>query len=424
MSTRKNFRLLVIATLLLIFTLALPGAQAQDMADSIRVSVVAGAMQETMQTLADAYMEANPGVEVTLELEPEGGAFQALIAAGNQPDLIITSLGPQLGTLVAQDVAVELGALEGAEDLFATIAPETVTELSGGLYYMPIGIDVTMMIYNRDLFEQAGLDPDVPPATWDEFLAAAEAIDNLGDDIYGTVFWNEALVWGGWYWNMLQPIYLNANQAECQLLNRLGTDIVFDDEECNLQGFFEFMQAAQQFAPPTMETNFFSRQIGMWLQYGYSWEPNLESAAGEPMVIGEDVSVAPVPTPEQGQTSFTTLGGRAGVILRTDPAREARAWDFLQFMMTDENNLTFITELGYLPTLTSLRENDYFQEPARQPFVEILGNGILPEQSAAAERAAVEVQAVYQQAVVEGSLAVEDAVAEAAERARGALEAE
>ena len=125
----------------------------------------------------------------------------------------------------------------------------------------------------------------------------------------------EALQWGGWYWNMLQPIYLNANQGKCQLLNALATDIVFDREECGLQDFFTFAKAAQQFAPPTMEVNFFSRNIGMWLQYGYSWEPNLESAADEPMVIGVDVGAAPVPVPNEGDTSFTTYGGRAMMIL-------------------------------------------------------------------------------------------------------------
>ncbi|MCC6798825.1 MAG: extracellular solute-binding protein [Anaerolineae bacterium] len=396
------------------------------MADSIRVSVVAGAMQDTMTEIVNAYQEANPGVTVTLELEPEGGAFQALIAAGNQPDLIITSFGPQLGTLAEQGAAVAVEDLSGAAELLDRLEPASVQKLYGHNYYVPIGADVTLMIYNKALFEEAGLDPADPPVTWDEFLAAAEAIDALparenGDDVYGTVFWNEALQWGGWYWNMLQPIYLNANQDECQLLNNLATDIVFDREECELDKFFEFTHAAQQFAPPTMEKNFFGRNIGMWLQYGYSWEPNLESAAGEPMVIGEDVGVAPVPVPEEGETAFTTFGGRAAVILKTTPEREARAWHFLNYLMEDENNLKFITELGYLPVITALNDNPYFQEPARQPFVELLANGVVPEQFATADRVAAALQGVYQGVVVDGSIPLEEGVTAAAEAARAAI---
>lgn len=422
-----SLRVVFVLTLVAVLMAAtVTSAQEQPMADSIRVSVVAGAMQNTMTELVNAYQEANPGVTITLELEPEGGAFQALIAAGNQPDLVITSFGPQLGTLAEQGAAVALEELPGAEELFARLEPASVQTLYGHNYYVPIGADVTLMIYNKALFEEAGLDPDDPPATWDEFLAAAAAIDALpprenGDDVYGTVFWNEALQWGGWYWNMLQPIYLNANQGECQLLNNLATDIVFDRDQCELDRFFEFLKEAQQYAPPTMEKNFFGRNIGMWLQYGYSWEPNLQSAAGEPMVIGEDVGVAPVPVPEEGDTAFTTFGGRAAVILKTEPAREARAWHFLNFLMEDENNYKFITELGYLPVVTALNDDPYFQEPARRPFVELLENGVVPEQFATADRVAAALQGIYQGVVVDGSVPLEDAVATAAEAAREAL---
>src|SRR5690606_42081609 len=117
-------------------------------------------------------------------------------------------------------------------------------------------------------------------------------------------------------------------------------------------------------------------------------------------------------------------GGRAAVILQTEPEREARAWHFLQFMMEDENNLQFITELGYLPVVTALGEDPYFQDPARQPFVDALANGVVPEQFATADRAAAALQGVYQGVVVDGSVALEESVAAAADAAREALAGE
>lgn len=422
------FRTAALALLLAILVSLPVAAQDSAMADSIRVTVVAGAMQDVMTQIVDSYQQANPGVTVTLELEPEGGAFEALIAAGNQPDLIITSFGPELGALASEEAAVALEDQPGAQDLVARLEARSLQNLYGHTYYIPIGADVTLMIYNKQLFTEAGLDPEKPPTTWDEFLADAAAIQALparenGDKVYGTLFWNDALQWGGWYWNMLQPIYLNANQDACQLLNALGTDIVFDREECKLADFFKFVKDAQQYAPPTMEKNFFSRDFGMWLQYGYSWEPNLKEAAGTPMVIGEDVGVAPVPVPKAGDTSYTTFGGRAAMILKTSPEREARAWDFLQFLMQDENNMVFLKQLGYLPVLTSLQSDPYFQEPARQPFVELLKNGIVPEQYATAEKAAAALQGVYQNVVVDGSVPLADAVATAAQAARDAIKA-
>jgi multiple sugar transport system substrate-binding protein len=401
------------------------GEPAQE--GTLRVAVVRGAMIDTMNALADQFEQQNPGVTVNVEEEPEGGAFEALIAAGNQPDLIVASFGPQIGRLAAQESAVPLEDMPGAQELFSRLEPSSLQELYGHSYYVPIGADVTLMIYNKQLFEEAGLDPEAPPATWEEYLAAMEKIQALparenGDKVYGNVFWNEALAWGGWYWNMLQPIYLNANQGECQLLNRLGTDIVFDSPECQMAEFFDFVQQAQQYAPPSMEKNFFSRNFGAWLQYGYSWEPNLREAAGQPMVIGEDVGVAPVPVKNEGDQSFTTLGGRALMILKTTPERQNLAWQFIQFLMEEENNLTFIKELGYLPTLTALKDDPYFQEPARQPFVQALENARLPEQIGTADDVAVELLGVYQEAVVEGALEPTQAVDEAAQRAQGKLE--
>ncbi len=426
---RSQFiRLLALAVLLTGLVILPVSAQDTTMADSIRVTVVAGSMQDTMTQIVDSYQAANPGVTVTLELEPEGGAFEAMIAAGNQPDLIITSFGPELGALASEDAAAALEDLPGAQDLLGRIEPRALQNLYGHTYYIPIGADVTLMIYNKQLFEEAGLDPAKPPTTWDEFLTDAAAIQALparanGDKVYGTVFWNDALQWGGWYWNMLQPIYLNANQDSCQLLNALGTDIVFDRDQCKLSDFFQFVQKAQQYAPPTMEKNFFSRDIGMWMQYGYSWEPNLLQAADQPMVIGQDVGVAPVPVPKEGDTSYTTFGGRAGMILKTSPDREARAWDFLQFLMQDENNMVFLQQLGYLPVLTSLQSDPYFQDPARQPFIDLLQNGVVPEQYATAEKAAVALQGVYQNVVVDGSVPLDQAVTDAAQAARDALKA-
>ena len=427
---RKQVACLAVAVVasMAVMPLASVGAQATDMASSIRVSVVAGAMQDTMTKLVKKYQDANPGVTVTLELEPDGGTFQALIAAGNQPDLIITSFGPGLGTLAAQDAAANLDDMPDSAALLERLNPIAVQKLSGHHFYVPIGADVTLMIYNKALFTEAGLDPDKPPATWDEFLAAAKAIDALparanGDDVYGTVFWNEALQWGGWYWNTLQPIYLNSNGGKCQLLNALGTDIVFDRDECKMDAFFNFVKQAQQYAPPTMEKTFFGRNIGMWMQYGCSWEPNLKSALDKPMVIGDDVAIAPVPVPAAGDPSFTTLGGRGLMILKTAPDREARAWNFIQFLMQDENNLQFISELGYLPFVTTLETDAYFQEPGRQPFIELMKNGRVPEQFAAAEKVAAAIQGVYQKVVVEGSVSLEEAVTQAATDARAALKA-
>lgn len=393
---------------------------------TIQITTIGGAMDETMNSLARAFEQANPGIKVQVLVEPQGGAFEALIAAGNQPDLIVGAFGSMHAKYAAMGALVPLDDLPGAPEMFARVDPIALHQDLGQHYYVPLGLDVQAMIYNKELFEEAGLDPDNPPQTFDEFLAAAEKIRALparadGSPVYGTVFWNEATAWGGWYWNMLQPIYLNYNHNQCQLLNRLGTDIVFDKPECEMDAFFAFTKRAQQFAPPTMEKNFFSRTIGMWLQYSYSWEPGLQEAAERPMVMGEDIAIAPIPVAEASDTSYTALSGRPLMMMQTTPERQELAWKFVQFLMEDQNNLRFIKELGYLPALNSLKGDPYFTEPDRKPFVDLLEHAVFPQALANMETVANPVLATYQEAVVDGKLDPQAAVDQAAERAREAL---
>lgn len=403
-----------------------PEPTSEPLTGEIRIAVVRGAMMEFMGPVAQKFMDAHPGIKVLVEEEPSGGAFEALIAAGNQPDIMTGSFGYMPAKYAAMDALLPLENLPGSQELFAELDPNTVQEYYGHKYYVPAGIDITMMIYNKDLFKEAGLDPDKPPKTQAEFLAAAEKISALparedGAKVYGTVFWNEALTWGGWYWNMLQPIYLSNNKDACALLNRIGTDVVFDQAECKMKDYLAFSQQAQKFAPPDMSQNFFSRSIGMWLQYGYSWQPNLKDAKGKPMVIGEDVGVAPVPVPEAGMQPYTTLGGRPYMILKSTPERERLAWEFIKFLMTDENSLAFCKDLGYLPVKLSLKNDPFFTDAMHKPFVDMLPYAVFPQAFAKFDAAANEILKVYAQVVVEGKLTPEEGVTLAAKNARDVL---
>lgn len=53
---------------------------------------------------------------------------------------------------------------------------------------VPISIFPRSIYYNKDLFEQAGLDPEDPPGTAAELMAAAEALSAIGSDIHGVYF--------------------------------------------------------------------------------------------------------------------------------------------------------------------------------------------------------------------------------------------
>ncbi|WP_157367158.1 extracellular solute-binding protein, partial [Vibrio coralliirubri] len=66
---------------------------------------------------------------------------------------------------------------DGYQELIDRIDPVFLRKNFGRSYYIPWSATTQLMIYNRELFLEAGLDPDQPPGTWDEFLYAAEKIN-------------------------------------------------------------------------------------------------------------------------------------------------------------------------------------------------------------------------------------------------------
>ena len=51
---------------------------------------------------------------------------------------------------------------------------------NGKLWAIPYRIETHGVIYNKDHFKEAGLDPDKPPKTWDELISAAKALTKSG----------------------------------------------------------------------------------------------------------------------------------------------------------------------------------------------------------------------------------------------------
>ena len=61
----------------------------------------------------------------------------------------------------------------------------TVATFNDRLYGVPLYADVSALFYNKDLFEQAGLDPNKPPTSLAELREYADKITALGGDIKG-----------------------------------------------------------------------------------------------------------------------------------------------------------------------------------------------------------------------------------------------
>ncbi|MYS71292.1 extracellular solute-binding protein [Streptomyces sp. SID5926] len=132
-------------------------------------------------------------------LEPP--RFTAMLKAKSQPDVFYTYF-TDLPQVLDND---------GAEDITAYVNDKTVPALGdidpnvlgslkheNKLYGLPTSNYTMGLLINRKLFEQAGLDPDAPPRTWDDVRSAAKKIAGLGDGIAGFGEYSAGNT-GGWH---------------------------------------------------------------------------------------------------------------------------------------------------------------------------------------------------------------------------------
>lgn len=398
----------------------------KNISATITVALPSGDYLKFFQkTVLPGFQKEYPNIKVNFSEATNSNNLTTEVAAGNPPDMNVGVWGYEPAEYAKAGKLVDISTLPGAKKLLNRIDQKFVVKNFGGVYYIPWNATTTMMIYNKNLFKKAGLNPNKPPQTFNEFLADAKKISALppinGQKVYGTIFWNDALSMGAWYWPMLAPIYFNMNGGKYQLLNSYGTNIVFNKPAAKMADFFKFARKAQQYAPPNMKKNFFNRNVGMWLQFGYGWENNLQQAKGKPMVIGKDVGIAPVPVPKAGDQSWSTLDGRSLEIFKTTKVRDKAAWDLAQYLMKDSVNLAACKQLHQLPTLKSLESNAFFQTPDAKPFVKQEQHTLIDQPFAGITDAETAIEKAYIKTVIKRQITPAQAVQEAAKEASAAL---
>src|ERR1700734_3932870 len=111
------------------------------------------------------------------------------VQAGDVPDLVSFDL-IYMPDFMKAGFLVDLTADLKANPNFASVAKAyiDIATYEGKLYGAGFTPDVSILVWNKDLFKQAGLDPEKPPRTIGEIHEDAKKIRALGPDIYGFYF--------------------------------------------------------------------------------------------------------------------------------------------------------------------------------------------------------------------------------------------
>ena len=167
-------------------TLALGASLAS--ADTLRVTVAEYSSKTGpyFEEAAAAFEKSNPDTDVQIEVVPWDVLLQKLtteISGNANADLSIIGTRwlldfVQEGLAAPLDDYMDDAFKERFFDVF--LSPSVMDDQTYGL---PVAASARAMYYNKDLFEQAGID--TIPQTWQDLSAAAQKISALGDDIAG-----------------------------------------------------------------------------------------------------------------------------------------------------------------------------------------------------------------------------------------------
>ncbi|MDQ1565113.1 MAG: multiple sugar transport system substrate-binding protein [Actinomycetota bacterium] len=134
------------------------------------------------------FEKQNPNITVKPSTEAwDAQTFQAKLAGGTLPTVMATSL-TYSHELIANgqlpNMTPYLKQLNMIGDL-NPLAVKNVQDSKGQIYTVPTGLFSVGLAYNRKIFQEAGLDPNKPPTTWNELRADAKTISEKVPGVAG-----------------------------------------------------------------------------------------------------------------------------------------------------------------------------------------------------------------------------------------------
>ncbi len=319
----------------------------------------------THQSVADAFMEERPEIQVEIAAEPWGDYFtkiRTLWASGDAsvvPDVLflspIQSYASE-GVLENLDPWIDKSGYN-LDDYWPSLMEFATHE--GSVYGFPRDIGLEVLYYNIDIFDEVGVPYPDESWTWNDLLAAAEQLTVVEDS--GRVSRYALGMEGGKFmlWVMQNggaPLDDMRNPSRCALA---------EPKVAEAMQFFKDMMDNNYAMPPANLNQaggdaavFQSGQVAMIIQNA--------SRVSAFNAAGMNYDVAVVPIPDGGQRA-AGAGGASWVMSALSDNKE-EAWTFLQWLQSTDGGQRIYTASGeILPALQSTARSDAFLNSGQPP---------------------------------------------------------
>ena len=378
--------------------------------DSVDLEVwVRADFYEILLKAADKYMASHPGVTFNI-VQPSdmSDQFALALSSGETPDIVSMDC-------VLIPYYASIGALADITDRFNALAYSST--YSGGLvelaqyegkqYAVPFAPDVSVMLYNKDHFEAAGLDPEVGPATWDELIEYAQLLTD--EEHYGYVF--GAGDPGTMMFTYVPYIWSNGGDV----MNEDGTKSMLDQPKsvealqlmCDLVSKYKVCpEGITSYGWTESQDAFLSGKASMIV---------LGSGAVWSMLTGQyDINAGICLIPSADGENYSSFSGGDSLAIVNDCENVEAAWDFIQYCQSEDVQVEEMAQYGQLPSRSDLFDNKYFEaNPEFKVLQRALEVGEAPYSLKYNEMYSPFIDGV--QAAVSGAMTAQEAFSKAAE---------
>lgn len=189
---------------------------------------------EDLAGIVELFEAENPGIKIEVSSAPYADYFTLLQAdfVGDDPPDVFELNYESFVSYAANDVLLDLSSYLPEDAPYYPRALEAF-QYEGIQGALPETFSTVLLFYNKDLFDQAGVTYPTPEWTWDDAIAAGEAITALGDDIWG--LYSPIQFW---------EFYKKAGQNGCEFFNEEMTESTINAPECvaALETMVSFME--------------------------------------------------------------------------------------------------------------------------------------------------------------------------------------
>ncbi|WP_192627464.1 ABC transporter substrate-binding protein [Microbacterium hydrocarbonoxydans] len=328
-------------------------------------------MEHQAKLLVDAYNASHEN-QVELTIVPNDDYVAKVGAAagsGGLPDLFAADI-VYVPNWVEQGLFKDISAQIDQLDYKDTINPGHLSAgtVDGKEHVLPFVLDLSMLFWNKELFAEAGLDPDKAPATLQEFADAATAVQALNKpDTYGTA---TGLNCGGCLvFTWFPSIWASGDQV----MSDDGTESLLNGDSAQevyktwagLEEAGAVLPSSTDEAGPTWTAAFSEGKVGV-MPFPATLLPTLEFDAG----------VAGIPGVDGGASTFV---GGDGIGISKDSKQSPQAWNFLNWLMSEDAQVEVLAKDGNAVSRGDLADNEYASaDPRLVTINEVAAQGDTP----------------------------------------------